>query len=84
MIDAQAGDLAAANQLERLAAAVFEHFGQLDAQAHQFVDIEEAAVIDLLVTDFPVGQAVSLLREQTIQIVERIGEMHQRLVESSA
>ena len=47
-----------------------EDLGVLHAQADQVIDIEEAAVIDLLTGHAPVGQAIHLQFEQQMQQIE--------------
>ena len=70
VVDAQARHLAGAQQLERLVVDGIQHVGQLDADGGQVVDVEEAAVVDLLGGDAPEAQAVGLIGEQRLQAVE--------------
>ena len=44
----------------------------LHAQGGQFVDVEEAAVVDLVGGDPPVRQAIGLLVEQVVEQVEAV------------
>ena len=45
----------------------------LHAQRDEIVDIEESPIVDLLGGDFPKGQAIMLLRQQPVQLVEAFG-----------
>src|SRR6185437_7535461 len=47
--------------------------GVLGPQAGELRDVEEAAVVDLLRSDPPVGQTIDLLLEQGVQVVEGRG-----------
>ena len=64
MVDAQAVDLAAGDQIEHQPVRRVEDLGTLHPQCGQFVDVEEAAVVDLVGGDAPVGQPVRLLLDQ--------------------
>src|SRR5579872_7398264 len=48
----------------------FKNFGIIGANSNQFVDVEEASVINFLGCSPPIGKAVSLRRQQQIQAVE--------------
>ena len=56
MIDAQAVDHAVLDQTQHALVRVIEHFRQLDAQARQIVDVEEAAVVDIVGGDAEIGE----------------------------
>ena len=45
----------------------------LDANRGQFVDVEEAAVVDLVHRDPPEGRPVGLLGDQAVDLVEAVG-----------
>src|SRR5262249_38235711 len=47
-----------------------EDYGQLDADRGQFVDVEEATVIDLVGRHAPEAQAIRLFGQQFLQAVE--------------
>ena len=49
---------------------LLENLRNLDPDASQGVDVEEAAVVDVARCDPPVGQAVGLRLQQTVQGVE--------------
>src|SRR5487761_437651 len=88
MVDAKRIDGAFFDEAKDGRVPGLKNFGILDSNTHQFVDIEEAPVIDLLGGLPPVSEAVSLRREQHIEAVE--GSAHtfepikkpKRLVES--
>ena len=61
---------ALAQELECLLVHRLEHVGFLDADGRQIVDVEEAAVIDLLGRDAPVAEAVGLIGEERLEAVE--------------
>ncbi len=67
MVDAQAVDLAAGDEIEHQPVRRVEHLGALHAQRGQLVDVEEAAVVDLVGGDAPVGQPVGLLLDQFVE-----------------
>ncbi len=48
----------------------FKNFGIVGANSNQFVDVEEAPVIDFLGCSPPIGKTVSLRRQQRIKSVE--------------
>ena len=72
MIDADAGDPFLAQQARQQLVNRLEHRRVFDAQAGQRVDVEEAAVVDLVRRGPPVRQPVRLLLEQLVQRVERV------------
>ena len=47
-----------------------ENFFVLDAQAHQRVDIEKAAVVELMVAHTPVGKPIVLVLEHVVQLID--------------
>ena len=59
MVDPQALDQAAPDQIEDQRVRGLEHVGNLDPQAGQLADVEEAAVVALLAVA-PEGQAIGL------------------------
>ncbi len=67
MVDAQAVDPALRGQVQRQALHRLEHPRVLDAQRRQFVDVEEAPVVDLVGRHVPVGQPVGLRLVQRMQ-----------------
>lgn len=70
VVDAQPVDQAFADQLEYLRVGFFEHHRALDAQAAQFVDVEEASPVDVVAGGTPAGEAVVLAFEQAVQAPE--------------
>jgi hypothetical protein len=70
MVDAQAIHQAFADQLEDLAVGGLEYLRAFNAQAAQFIDVEEAAPVDIVRRRAPTGQAVALLFEQMMQALE--------------
>ena len=69
MIDPQAIDVAAGQQLEHQAVTFREDLGRLHADGRQLVDVEEAAVIDLIVGGLPVREAIDLGVQQLVEVV---------------
>ena len=69
MVDAQAVDLAGGGQVERRSRASPRTPARLlHAQAGEVVDVEEAAVVDLVGGDAPEGEPVGLLLVQRVQL----------------
>ena len=64
MVDAQSVDPPARGQVERQSLRGLEHRAALDAQGRQFVDVEEAPVVDLVGRDAPVREPLGLRLEQ--------------------
>src|SRR5215471_2962896 len=60
MVDAQAGDVAFFYQAKHQFVNRGEDFRLLDANRRQFVDVEEAAVVDLVRRHAPETQQISL------------------------
>ncbi len=73
VVDAQAVDLALAEQAEDQVVRGVEDFLPLHAQRRQLVDVEKAAVVDLVGGHAPERQAVGLGVEQPVQQVEARG-----------
>ena len=73
VVDAQAVHAPLREQLEDQAMGGLEHRLVLHAQRGELVDIEEAAVVDLVGRDAPVRQAIRLRLEQLVQRVEARG-----------
>ncbi len=73
VIDAQSVDLALGDQLQEQAVRGLEDRLVLDAQRRQIVDIEEAAVVDILGRDAPGGEVIGLQVEQLVQRIEARG-----------
>ena len=67
VIDAQAVDQAALDQLEDLGVRLFEYLSMLDAQRTQFVDIEKPSPVYVVRCGTPAGDAVMLTFEQCMQ-----------------
>ena len=77
VIDAQAVDQAVPDQLTDDAVGGVEDLGVLGPQGDQRVDIQEAAVVELVGRDLPAGEAVGLRVEEGVQrdgIVRQPGE----------
>ena len=72
VIDPQPVDLALGQQPQDQAVCGLEDLLALHAQGGQVVDVEEAAVVDLVGRDPPVGQAIALMLEQVVQQVEAV------------
>ena len=64
MIDAIAVDHALALQPQQRLVGRLEHLRQLDADRGERVDVEEPSVVQLVVGDLPIGQAVPLAVQQ--------------------
>ena len=73
MIDAQRVDLALGHQTQHQAVRVGEDFRILDTQRSELIDVEEAAVVDVVRRDAPAGEAEGLALEQRVQRVEAGG-----------
>jgi len=67
VVDAQASDLALADEAEDEGVGGLEDAGILDAYADEVVDGEEAAVVDLLGGGFPEGEPVGLIGEDPVE-----------------
>src|SRR5207302_3998863 len=72
VIDAQGVDASFVDQLEPEPVYGAEDVWVFDANRGQLVDVEEAAIVDLVGRDAPVAQPVSLLRQQLLQTVEAV------------
>ena len=70
VVDAQAVDQPFGDQLEDLAVGGFEHRRTFDAQAAEFVDVEEAPPVDVICGGAPTGEAIALPFEQLMQLLE--------------
>nr|GFD56279.1 hypothetical protein [Tanacetum cinerariifolium] len=70
MVNAQAVYQAFCDEFENLRMGGFEHLRTLDLEAAQFVDVEEASPVDVVPGRAPAGQAVVLMFEQTVQLLE--------------
>ena len=68
MIDAQAVQHALAQQLEDQPVRVVEQLRQLHAQAGELVDVEEAAVVDVVGGDAEMRCAPVLVLDQRVQV----------------
>ncbi|MNE42836.1 hypothetical protein D3C80_1369850 [compost metagenome] len=73
MVDAQAVDQAAADQLEEHVVGGLEHLAAFDPQTAQFVDVEKTPPVDVVGRGAPAGQAVRLAFQQTVQALETLG-----------
>ncbi|MNM49995.1 hypothetical protein D3C81_610160 [compost metagenome] len=63
VVNPQAVDQAAADQLEHLAVGGLEHRRTLHPQAAQLIDVEEASPVDIVAGGAPAGQAIGLAFE---------------------
>ena len=70
MIDAQAGDRAAADQLEKQPVRGVENFRQFHPDGGQIVDVEKSPVIDFLRRDAPESEAIGLIVQERVERVE--------------
>ncbi len=70
VVDPQPQHLAARDQLEREAVGGGEHFLTLHREGGEVVNVEEAAVVDLVRRVAPVREAVVLRRQQRVEPVE--------------
>ena len=70
MIDAQAVDHAALDQLEGEPVRAVEHARLVHAQRREVVDVEEAPVVDLVDRYAPVRQSIRLRVEQRVESIE--------------
>ena len=77
VVDPQAVD-APSDQVQHQPVGRLEHRRQLDADAGQLVDLEEAAVIDLLRRDAPVGEPVVLRLQQLVRPKQALGSAGRR------
>ena len=66
MVDPQGVDDSVSHEVEDEAVASGEDVGILDADRGQGADVEEPPVVDLLVADLPVGQAVVLAVDEDV------------------
>ena len=73
VIDAQPVHQALFNQLEYFAVGGIEDPGALNAQTREFVDIKEAAPVDVVGGSAPAGQSVGLTLEQLVQAGKTLG-----------
>ena len=73
VIDAEAVNVAFADEFEEFAVDGVEDGGIFDADGGEFVDVEEAAVVDLVGGDAPEAEAVGLVREDAFEEVEAAG-----------
>ncbi len=71
MVDPKPGDLSGADEPEDEAVRLGEDFGVLHANGGQFVDVEEATVVDLLAGHAPESDPVRLLAQQLVEQIER-------------
>ena len=72
MVDAQAVDLALAQEAEDQLVRRVEDLRPFHAQGGQLVDVEEAAIVDLVGGDAPERQAIGLGVEQLVEQVEAV------------
>ena len=70
MIDAQAVDESAPDQLQNHFMGRLEHRAILHADRGQLVDVEKSAIVDLVGRDLPEAQPIGLVGEQTLQPIE--------------
>lgn len=84
VIDTQALDPAALDQLADAGVDKLEDLRIFDTDGGQFVDVVEAAVVDFVGGDAPVRDAVGLIVEQAVERVEarRIAERRRRCARS--
>ena len=73
VIDAQALDASRCEQFEHEPVRGAEDFRIFHPHAHEVVDIEEAAVVDLVRRDAPICEPVMLGGEQLVEPVDRSG-----------
>jgi hypothetical protein len=66
MVDPQPVDSAPRDQREDQPVRLGEQLGLLDTQRGEVVDIEEAAIVDLVRGDAPIGEPVGLSVEQPV------------------
>ena len=71
MVDPKPGDLSGADEPEDEPVRLGEDFGVLHANGGQFVDVEEATVVDLLAGHAPESDPVCLLAQQLVEQIER-------------
>ncbi len=69
VVDTNAVEHAALQPVEDEGVRLFEDMLALDAQADQRIDVEEAAVAELLVRGLPVGKPVALLVKEVVEAV---------------
>jgi hypothetical protein len=73
VVDPQPREQAFLQPLQHLAVRGREHLGSLHAQARERVDVEEAAVVDVVAGHAPVGQPIGLRGDQLRQRIEARG-----------
>ncbi len=73
MVHPDPPDLALADQAKDQLVACREDLGALHPDGGQIIDVEEAAIVDLIPGHPPVGEPVGLLGEERIQVVEACG-----------
>ena len=74
VVDPQSADDSVSHELEDEAVASGEDVGLLNADRGQGADVEEPSVVDLLVADLPVGQAVVLALDEDVHR-QRLGAL---------
>ena len=72
VIDPQAVHVAADQQVEHKLVASVEDLGILHADGRQVVDVEEAAIVDLVGGRLPVREPIDLGVEQLVEAVEAV------------
>ncbi len=72
MIDAEAGNVALAHERNISACTSRKDLRILHADGGEIIDVEEAAVIDLVDGDAPEAEAIGFAVEQFLQLVEAV------------
>ena len=70
MVNAQTADLAGLHQFEDKLVCLFEDGRILHPDCPQGIDIEESAIVDLLGSDAPMGDAIDLIAKKRVQQIE--------------
>ena len=70
MIDPQSGDEPALKQRSDQAMNHLEHLAIFDANRRQFINVEEAAVVDFVRRHPPVGEPITLRAKQFLQAIK--------------
>ena len=70
MVDSEPGDGALADETKDEAVCFRENTWVLCPDGRQLVDIEEASIVDFLSCNTPVGEAVDLVVEKSVQEIE--------------
>ena len=72
MVDPQPRNLSPQQHLKDQMMTLLEDAGVFHADRRQVVDVEEAAIVDLIAGNLPIGQAVNLGVQEAIEFVKAL------------